>query len=68
MLDVEEILRGSPSSGTILDVDKCLTFIGQFRDDRLPLSYRVQTELIGSLMSLCLSYSTFTTQTAHGRP
>ena len=68
MVDVEEILRGLPPSGTILDVEKCLTFIGQFRDDRLPLSYRVQTELIGSLMSLCLSYSTFTTQTANGRP
>ena len=59
--EVEEVLRGLPPSGTILDVDKCLTFIGQFRDDRLPLSYNVQTELIGSLVSLCLSHSTLAT-------
>ncbi|MGH7833005.1 MAG: asparagine synthase-related protein [Candidatus Binatia bacterium] len=54
--EVEEVLRGLPRSGTVLDVDKCLKFVGQFRDDRLPLSYHMQGELIGSLISLCLSH------------
>jgi asparagine synthetase B (glutamine-hydrolysing) len=54
--DAEEVLRGLPSSDTVLNVDKCLQFIRQFKDDRLPVSYEVQGELMGSLISLCLAH------------
>ena len=47
----------------ILDVDKCLRFVDNFAADRLPeLSYDTQTELVGSLATMCLTFEFLTNQ------
>ena len=45
----------------ILDVDKCLRLVHNFATDRLPqLSYDSQTELMGSLATMCLTFEFLT--------
>ena len=55
--DIRECLHSSTDLKRILDTDKCLRFLNDFKDDALDaLPYDSQTELIGSLATMCFSF------------
>jgi hypothetical protein len=55
--DIRECLYSHPSLREIVDPDKCLRFLVNFKTDNLKdLSYGARTELIGSLATMCLTY------------
>ena len=54
---MRECLYSLTSLREILDADKCLRFLENFRTDNLKdLSYGAQTELVGSLATMCLTF------------
>jgi hypothetical protein len=57
LADVGECLYSLSALREILDHDKCLRFVDDFRTDTLrDLSHYEQTELIGSLATMCLTF------------
>lgn len=61
LADLKECLVSIAPLGEILDSAKCLRFLDDFRSDRLrDLSYDRQTELIGSLATMCLTFKRLT--------
>jgi hypothetical protein len=58
---MRECLYSLSSLREILDSDKCLRFLDDFRADNLKeLSYDHQTELVGSLATMCLTFKGLT--------
>jgi hypothetical protein len=55
--DVKECLHSLPALKEIVDADRCLRFLNEFRTGNMKgLSYGRQTELIGALVMMCLCF------------
>jgi Glutamine amidotransferase domain/Asparagine synthase len=55
--DMQEGLHSLPALRAIVDADKCLRFLNGFRAGNMKgLPYGKQTELIGALATMCLSF------------
>jgi Asparagine synthase len=55
--DMEECLHSLPALREIVDADKCLGFLNNFRAGNIKeVPYGRQTELIGALATMCLSF------------
>ena len=60
--EIKECISSFRSLREILDSAKCLSFVDKFRSDNVTnLSYDRQTELVGSLATMCLTFKSLMT-------
>lgn len=65
---LKECLHSISALREILDADKCLRFLDDFRSDNIThLSYDRQTELVGSLATMCLTFKGLSNSELHQR-